>query len=127
MATITAIATAVPELDFEKDYRRWALSRLGESREAKLFERIAHRSGIEHRWSVLGEEDARLDEGVGFYGGAAPSTAARMEIYAREAPELALRAIRRTWSWQVAPGSWHRGSTRSLPAAWGLRKPSSGC
>lgn len=93
MATITAIATAVPDLDFEHDYRRWALARLGESREAKLFERMAHRSGIEHRWSVLNEEDARLDEGVGFYGGVAPSTAARMAIYAREAPELALKAI----------------------------------
>ena len=93
MATLTAIATAVPDLDFEQDYRRWALSRLGESREAKLYDRMAQRSGIEHRWSVLTEEDARLDEGVGFYGGEPPSTAARMAIYAREAPELALKAI----------------------------------
>ncbi len=92
-AIITAIATAVPDLDFEKDYRRWALSRLGESREAKLYDRMAQRSGIEHRWSVLSAEDARLDEGVGFYGGAPPSTAARMAIYARAAPELALKAI----------------------------------
>jgi predicted naringenin-chalcone synthase len=95
MATLTAIATAVPDLDFEQDYRRWALSRLGESREAKLYDRMAQRSGIEHRWSVLTEEDARLDEGVGFYGGEPPSTAARMAIYAREAPELALKAIGR--------------------------------
>lgn len=93
MAILTAIATAVPDLDFEPDYRRWALSRLGETREAKLYDRMAQRSGIEHRWSVLAEEDARLDEGVGFYGGVSPSTAARMEIYAREAPELALKAI----------------------------------
>jgi predicted naringenin-chalcone synthase len=95
MATLTAIATAVPDLDFEQDYRRWALSRLGESREAKLYDRMAQRSGIEHRWSVLTEEDARLDEGVGFYGGEPPSTAARMAIYAREAPELAMKAIGR--------------------------------
>lgn len=93
MPRITAIATAVPDLDFESDYRRWALGRLGEGREAKLYERMAARSGIEHRWSVLAEEDARLDEGVGFYGGDAPSTAARMAIYAREAPELALKAV----------------------------------
>jgi predicted naringenin-chalcone synthase len=93
MATITGLATAVPDLDFEQDYRRWALSRLGESREAKLYDRMAARSGIEHRWSVLSEEDAKLDEGLGFYGAAAPSTSARMAIYAREAPELALRAI----------------------------------
>jgi alpha-pyrone synthase len=93
MANITAIATAVPDLDFEPDYRRWALSRLGAGREAKLYDRMAARSGIEHRWSVLSEDDARLDEGVGFYGAGSPSTAARMEIYAREAPELALKAI----------------------------------
>jgi predicted naringenin-chalcone synthase len=93
MATLTAIATAVPDLDFEKDYRRWALSKLGESRDAKLYDRMAQRSGIEHRWSVLTEEDARLDEGIGFYGGESPSTSARMAIYAREAPELALKAI----------------------------------
>ena len=93
MPRISAIATAVPDLDFEPDYRRWALSRLGEGREGKLYERMANRSGIEHRWSVLDEADARLDEGVGFYGGEPPSTAARMAIYAKEAPELALKAI----------------------------------
>lgn len=93
MPRIAAIATAVPPLDFEPDYRRWALGRLGESRDARLYERMAARSGIEHRWSVLSEDDARLDEGNGFYGGAAPGTAARMEIYAKEAPELALQAV----------------------------------
>lgn len=93
MPRISAIATAVPDLDFEPDYRRWALSQLGDERAARLYERMANRSGIEHRWSVLAEEDARLDEGLGFYGGEAPSTAARMAIYAQEAPELALRAI----------------------------------
>jgi hypothetical protein len=50
MARISAIATAVPDLDFEQDYRRWALAQLGERREAKLYERMAARSGIEHRW-----------------------------------------------------------------------------
>lgn len=93
MPRISAIATAVPDLDFEPDYRRWALARLGDSKDAKLYERMANRSGIEHRWSVLAEEDARLDEGVGFYGGGAPGTAARMAIYAQAAPELALKAI----------------------------------
>jgi predicted naringenin-chalcone synthase len=94
MARIAAIATAVPDLDFEPDYRRWALAQLGERREAKLYDRMAARSGIEHRWSVLSEEDARLDEGRGFYGAAPPTTAERMAIYERAAPELALKAIR---------------------------------
>lgn len=92
-ARINAIATAVPACDFEQDYRHWAMRRLEGRREAKLYARMAERSGIEHRWSVLDEEDAKLDEGAGFYAAEPPSTADRMEIYAREAPELALTAI----------------------------------
>ncbi len=97
-ARIISLATAVPDLDFDADYHRWALSRLegkpGGAREAKLFLRMAERSGIEHRWSVLTKEDAQLDEGRGMYGGPVqPGTAERMQIYAREAPALALQAI----------------------------------
>ncbi|RDC59457.1 Naringenin-chalcone synthase [Alteripontixanthobacter maritimus] len=92
-ARITSIATAVPDIDFEQDYRGWAIRRLGEKREAKLYERMAARSGIEHRWSVLSEEDAKLDRGDGFYSADAPSTARRMTIYAEQAPKLALAAI----------------------------------
>lgn len=93
MPRINAIATAVPDIDFEQDYRRWAMTRLEGSRDARLYERMALRSGIEHRWSVLTAEDAKLDQGEGFYSGTAPTTAERMAIYAREAPELALKAI----------------------------------
>ena len=94
MTAINRIATAVPDLDFEADYRRWAMRRLDGTREARLYERMADRSGIEHRWSVLTAEDAKLEEGVGLYGGAqAPGTAERMAIYAEEAPKLALKAI----------------------------------
>ncbi len=92
-ARITDLATAVPDCDFEQDYRAWSMRQLGERREAKLFARMAERSGIEHRWSVLSEEDAKLDRGRGFYSGEAPSTAERMAIYAEEAPRLALAAI----------------------------------
>ena len=94
MPRITRIATAVPDLDFEQDYRRWALRRLEGTREAKLYERMAARSGIEHRWSVLKEEDAKLETGAGFYGADdPPGTAERMAIYAEAAPALALKAI----------------------------------
>ena len=94
VARIEAIATATPSLDFEQDYRRWALASLGDTREGKLYARMAERSGIEHRWSVLDEEDARLEEGSGFYGGVeAPGTDERMAIYEREAPRLAMAAI----------------------------------
>ncbi|GMM93921.1 type III polyketide synthase [Qipengyuania sp. MTN3-11] len=92
-ARIIDIATAIPDCDFEQEYRGWAMRQLGGKREAKLFERMAERSGIEHRWSVLSEEDALLDRGEGFYSAEAPSTARRMAIYAEEAPRLALKAI----------------------------------
>ena len=94
MTVITRIATAVPDLDFEADYRRWAMRRLEGTREARLYERMADRSGIDHRWSVLTQEDARLDEGAGLYGGSQPpGTAERMAIYAEQAPKLAMKAI----------------------------------
>lgn len=95
IARIVEIATATPSCDFEQEYRGWAMRQLGGKREAKLFERMAERSGIEHRWSVLSEEDALLDRGQGFYSSGAPSTAQRMTIYAEEAPRLALEAIGR--------------------------------
>lgn len=69
------------------------MRQLGEKRDARLYERMAERSGIEHRWSVLSDEDAKLDEGDGFYSAEAPSTSQRMAIYAEEAPRLALAAI----------------------------------
>ena len=92
-AMIAEIASAIPDCDFEQEYRGWAVRQLGEKREARLFERMAERSGIEHRWSVLSEEDALLDRGEGFYSAEAPSTERRMTIYAEEAPRLALKAI----------------------------------
>ncbi|MXO85061.1 type III polyketide synthase [Altererythrobacter aurantiacus] len=92
-ARINRLATAVPDCDFEKDYRQWALRQLEGRREARLYARMAERSGIDHRWSILSEEDAKLDEGTGFYSAEAPSTAQRMTIYAEEAPTLAMAAI----------------------------------
>jgi predicted naringenin-chalcone synthase len=58
---------------------------------------MAARSGIGHRWSVLPAAPgggSPVDEG-GFYHGALPGTGDRMQIYAREAPKLALEAIAR--------------------------------
>ena len=92
-AIINALATAVPGCDFEQDYRGWAKRRLAGRREARLYERMADRSGIEHRWSVLTDEDAKLDRGQGFYASEPPTTADRMAIYAEAAPRLALEAI----------------------------------
>lgn len=86
-AHIHAIGTAVPDHDVHRIFIDWAGERL-EGRDRALFQRMAGRSGIEHRWSVLPQP---LDDG--FYAGATPSTAERMTRYAREAPELALKAV----------------------------------
>ena len=57
---------------------------------------MAGRSGIDHRWSVLAPTAAGGSpvDANGFYHAALPGTAARMAVYAQEAPKLALRAVR---------------------------------
>lgn len=93
-AHIHAIGTAVPDHDIHDIFIGWAAGRL-EGRERALFERMAGRSGIEHRFTVLPPAPgggSQIDPG-GFYGGAMPATSTRMAAYAREAPELALKAI----------------------------------
>ncbi|MEZ5749619.1 MAG: type III polyketide synthase [Caenibius sp.] len=95
-AHIQAIGKAVPEHDVHLDYIRWAEEQMGQSRERALFTRMARRSGIDHRWSVLARNEASRSatSAEGFFRASpAPSTARRMEIYTREAPELALAAI----------------------------------
>jgi predicted naringenin-chalcone synthase len=89
---INAIATAVPATECDGSYHAWAQRQLEGKREAALLERMLQRSGIGRRFTVLSEADTHEERGS-FYGGDAPSTAARMEVYARAAPELALDAI----------------------------------
>ncbi|HEX6376805.1 MAG TPA: type III polyketide synthase [Allosphingosinicella sp.] len=94
-AHLNAIGTAVPEHDVHATFIRWAKDRLGAPRARALFDRMAARSGIRHRWSVLPAPAAGgspVDPG-GFYHGSLPTTAARMEVYAEAAPKLALAAI----------------------------------
>ncbi|MET0374528.1 MAG: type III polyketide synthase [Rhizorhabdus sp.] len=93
-AHIHAIGTAVPDHDVHQAFIDWASRKL-EERDRALFLRMAGRSGIEHRWSVLSRSDnggTPVDSG-GYYGGEMPPTSKRMATYAREAPELALRAV----------------------------------
>lgn len=94
---INAIATATPPHDVHAEFVSWAEARLGEGRSRALFARMAARSGIAHRWSVLPSlvgGGGQTGTG-GFYDGAAwPGTAQRMRIYASEAPALAEKAVR---------------------------------
>lgn len=95
-AYIHAIGTAVPDHDFHEGFVDWAIARLGEPRDRALFARMAARSGIEHRWTVLphaANGGSPAEPGGFYHGNRLPSTARRMEVYAHEAPKLAMSAI----------------------------------
>ena len=94
-AWINQIGTALPAHDVHQTFRDFARGQLG-SRAKPVFDRMADRSGITHRWSVLpparqGQASVDAD---GFYAhDNFPTTAARMRRYEAEAPALAARAV----------------------------------
>jgi len=93
---LRAIACACPTHDIHHAFIRWAASRIEEPRTRRLFERMADRSGIAHRWSILppGVDGGSPVGGDGFYATQPlPPTSKRMAHYARSAPELAMQAI----------------------------------
>jgi predicted naringenin-chalcone synthase len=94
-AHIHAIGTAVPDHDIHDAFVAWAMPRISDDRERAVFRRMAARSGIDHRWSVLPRSrdgGSPVDQG-GFYADGLPPTSARMTVYAEQAPKLALQAI----------------------------------
>lgn len=95
---INAIGTATPDHDIHAAFVKWAETQVGDVRERALFQRMAERSGIAHRWSVLppaADGGSPIEPG-GFYAGETlPSTAARMALYGEAAPRLALAAVAR--------------------------------
>lgn len=94
-ACINAIGCAVPEQDVHHAFIDWAQRQLHDGRARDLFMRMADRSGIDHRWSVLPPAPgggSPVDAG-GFYADAMPPTSSRMALYHRLAPTLSLRAI----------------------------------
>lgn len=93
IAYINRIGTAVPAHDVHGLFVEWALSRISDPRAASLFRRMAERSGIDKRWSVLAPPPGGSQIDGGFYDGGMPPTSARMAVYAEEAPRLALDAI----------------------------------
>lgn len=96
-AYINAIGTAVPGHDIHQPFLAWAEARLARDAERMLFRRMARRSGISHRWSILPKPEGTgspIDAG-GFYAcDPFPPTSVRMELYGRAAPELAMQAVR---------------------------------
>ena len=92
---MNAIGTAVPGHDIHHAFVEWAREQIADPRAVKLFERMAGRSGIAHRWSVLDRAPgggSPIAKG-GFYADTLPGTAARMRLYAETAPVLGLAAI----------------------------------
>jgi len=94
-AFINAIAGVTPDNDVHALFIDWAQAQVEDPRMRKLFLRMAERSGIEHRWSVLPPAPGNLphDQPGGFYHGPSPATSTRMKTYAEAAPKLALGAI----------------------------------
>jgi predicted naringenin-chalcone synthase len=95
-AHLNRIGTAVPDHDVHGGFVEFARTLLPDARAQYVFERMAERSAIAHRYSFLrpgvlaaGEVDAD-----GFYRrGQFPTTAARMALYETQAQLLAMRAI----------------------------------
>jgi predicted naringenin-chalcone synthase len=96
VAHINRIGTAVPDYDIHAPFIAFARTLLNDDKTRTVFDRMAERAGIAHRFSVLrpgniaaGEVDAE-----GFYQrGRFPDTAARMTLYEPQALALTLRAI----------------------------------
>ena len=93
---MNAVGTATPGHDIHTAFIDWARDRLTDARQVKLFDRMAARSGIEHRWSVLpqGPDGGSPVAPGGLYAvDPHPGTAERMKLYGALAPALALDAV----------------------------------
>jgi predicted naringenin-chalcone synthase len=95
-AYINRIATAVPQNDVHTAFVRFARTLL-DDRRRRLFDRMADRAQITHRWSSLRAapepEGPSVDDGGFFTRGNFPSTADRMRRYEAAAPALAAAAV----------------------------------
>ncbi len=100
---INRIATATPPNDVHQTFIDFARDMIVDPRARRVFDRMADRSGVSHRFSTFvpaGEAGGALDA-AGFYRrGGFPATSARMAIYEREATGLAAAAVER-----LAPGA----------------------
>lgn len=94
-AYINSIATAVPDFDVHKKFIEYCPRLLPDERSLNIFQRMAERSQIEHRYSFLEPHaDKNILDVEGFYqNDAFPSTQARMQFYERHALTLARRAL----------------------------------
>jgi alpha-pyrone synthase len=100
-AYINRVATGVPPHDIHAPFVRFAETLFDGERNLTLFQRMAERAGIEHRFSYLsphldadGEIEAAVIDGKVFYRrGGFPDTATRMRAFEAHAPALAAATI----------------------------------
>jgi alpha-pyrone synthase len=94
-AYINRIATAVPPHDIHTAFARFARTLLTEARDQSVFDRMAAKAQISHRFSVL--PPAADPEGVSvdalrvYSRDRFPTTAERMKLFERHAPRLAVQ------------------------------------
>ncbi len=92
---INSIASAVPDFDIHDKFIQYCPRLMPDQRSLKVFERMASRTQIEHRYSFLQPhtDEDKLDA-QGFYkNDAFPSTHERMKFYERFAFDLARKAL----------------------------------
>ncbi len=98
-AFLNRIGTAVPAHDVHEPFVEFGAALLDDERTSLLFRRVAARSGITHRYSVLSLDASHPDytpalDGRALYQrGSFPATAHRMRIYEQTAPALARKAL----------------------------------
>lgn len=96
------IATAVPANDVHQAFLSFARASLTDPRARRVFDRMADRSGVRHRFSTLVPapfDGPALDTTDFYRRGAFPSTARRMQAYEEQATDLAVQAVEK-----LAPG-----------------------
>ena len=88
------LATAVPPFEVHQAFQEFAYSLFPDNRRVALFKRMASLSGIEQRYSVLADGEDPEGNAVNahdFYvRGKFPDTAARMRLFERFSPALAV-------------------------------------
>jgi predicted naringenin-chalcone synthase len=95
-AWLQRVGTATPRHDVHHAFIAYARTLLRSERDRLLFDRMAERCGIAHRYSVLRPgvlQDGEVDAGGFYRPGEFPGTSARMQRYETEALTLALHAV----------------------------------
>jgi alpha-pyrone synthase len=97
IAHINRIATAVPPHDVHGAFVAFARTLLDDPRARSVFDRMAAKAQIAHRFSVLAPaadpEGVAVDASRLYTRGRFPTTAERMRLFERYAPALAVQAV----------------------------------